>query len=166
MNVDCQFFKEHLKNGLPYKYVVYSPKVRKVGHQFEYLHGAPNENPRKNRVLKVPQEKLKEEGYYRQFDTMILPQVKARTSRNVVRKVWDYMWKSESEDTITVPTPAVMRSQCMDIHLQPIKNILIEGKFGSEYNIQRAIDGCVALFKYNGQKELNFLRSMITTPEA
>ena len=48
-----------LKIGLPYKYVVYSPKTNKVRHQYEYLHGAP---PYKsfdnNRLLKVPQEKL------------------------------------------------------------------------------------------------------------
>lgn len=80
---------------------------------------------------------------------MILPQVKAKTARNVVRKALDFLWRSESEDpsAITVPTPAVMRSQCMNIHLQPTKDILLEGKFGSEFNIENAIDGCVALFK-------------------
>lgn len=77
---------------------------------------------------------------------MILPQVKAKTSRNVVRKVWDYIWRSGS-DAITVPTPAVMRSQCMNIYLQPTKNILLEGVFDSEFNIENTIDGCVALFQ-------------------
>lgn len=61
MCLDYDFVKQ-LWNGLPYKYVVYSPKMKTVGHQFEYLHGAPYENPRKNRLLKVPNEKIKGGG--------------------------------------------------------------------------------------------------------
>ena len=36
--------------------------MKTVGHQFEYLHGAPHERPHKNRLLKVPQEKIKKDG--------------------------------------------------------------------------------------------------------
>lgn len=80
---------------------------------------------------------------------MILPQVKAKTARNVVKKAWDYIWRSESEDpsAITVPTPAVMRSQCMNIHLEPTKEILLEGRFSPEFNVHNAINGCLSLFK-------------------
>ena len=58
MTVNSEFMVS-LKIGLPYKYVVYSPKTNKIGHQFEYLHGAPPyDNPNNNRLLKVPEEKL------------------------------------------------------------------------------------------------------------
>ena len=58
MTVNSEFMVS-LKIGLPYKYVVYSPKINKVGHQFEYLHGAPPyNNPNNNRLLRVPMEKL------------------------------------------------------------------------------------------------------------
>lgn len=61
IHLDFDFVKS-LWNGLPYKYVVYSPKMKTVGHQFEYLHGVPYENHRKNRLLKVPKEKIKKDG--------------------------------------------------------------------------------------------------------
>ena len=62
MTVNSEFMVS-LKIGLPYKYVVYSPKTDKIGHQFEYLHGAPPYNsPSNNRLLKVPKEKLGPEG--------------------------------------------------------------------------------------------------------
>ena len=58
MTVNSEFMVS-LKIGLSYKYVVYSPKINKVGHQFEYLHGAPPyDNPNSNRLLRVPKDKL------------------------------------------------------------------------------------------------------------
>ena len=58
MKVNSEFMVS-LKIGLSYKYVVYSPKINKVGHQFEYLHGAPPyDNPNSNRLLRVPKDKL------------------------------------------------------------------------------------------------------------
>ena len=58
MTVNSEFMMS-LKIGLPYKYVVYSPKTNKIGHQYEYLHGAPPyKSPDNNRLLKVPMEKL------------------------------------------------------------------------------------------------------------
>ena len=58
MKVNSEFMVS-LKIGLSYKYVVYSPKTNKIGHQFEYLYGAPPyNNPNNNRLLKVPEEKL------------------------------------------------------------------------------------------------------------
>ena len=57
MTVNSEFMMS-LKIGLPYKYVVYSPKTNKIGHQYEYLHGAPPKSHCNNRLLKVPMEKL------------------------------------------------------------------------------------------------------------
>ena len=51
-----------LKIGLPYKYVVYSPKTNQIGHQYEYLHGAPPCDNPNNRLLRVPEEKLRPGG--------------------------------------------------------------------------------------------------------
>ena len=53
-------FMMSLRIGLPYKYVVYSPLMKATKHQYEYLHGAPPnfKSPDKNRLLKVPKEKL------------------------------------------------------------------------------------------------------------
>ena len=57
MTVNSEFMVSR-KIGLPYKYVVYSPKTDKIGHQFEFLHGALYNNPNNNRLLKVSKEKL------------------------------------------------------------------------------------------------------------
>ena len=58
MTVNSEFIVS-LKIGLPYKYVVYSPKTNKIGHQYECLHGAPPyKSPDNNRLLIVPMEKL------------------------------------------------------------------------------------------------------------
>ena len=58
MTVNSEFMVS-LKIGLPYKYVVYSSKTNQIGHQYEYLHGAPPyDNPNNNRLLRVPMEKL------------------------------------------------------------------------------------------------------------
>ena len=58
MTVNSEFMVS-LKIGLSYKYVVYSPKTNKIGHQYEYLHGAPPyDNHNNNRLLRVPMEKL------------------------------------------------------------------------------------------------------------
>lgn len=78
-------------------------------------------------------------GRYRQFDTMILPHIKARITKCNATK-----WLDSS--TITVPAPPAMRSQCMEIFLEPTKNILFSGIFNSNFSIQDAIDGCLGLF--------------------
>lgn len=62
-----------LKNGLPYKYVVYSPRMITVGHQYEYLHGALHyRSPESNRLLRIPPDKLKAGGMYILMNTHII----------------------------------------------------------------------------------------------
>ena len=61
MKVNSEFMAS-LKIGLPYKYVVYSPKTNQIGHQYEYLHGAPPCDNPNNRLLRVPEEKLRPGG--------------------------------------------------------------------------------------------------------
>ena len=62
MSIEFEFLRAY-RNGLPYKYVVYSPRSNTIGHQFEFLHGAlPYEYTYNNRLLKVPQDQLKPGG--------------------------------------------------------------------------------------------------------
>ena len=51
LSMDTEVFKD----PLPYKYVIFSPKVmkRKVGHPFEYLHGHSKNHGHNNRCLVV-----------------------------------------------------------------------------------------------------------------
>lgn len=65
MVIDWEFIKRvhHSRGGIPYKYVVYSPRTNSVGHQFEFLHGVyPYESPENNRLLKIPNDKIKMDG--------------------------------------------------------------------------------------------------------
>ena len=46
------------KEGIFYKYVVFSRRMEEVGHPYEYLHGAPyGDGGFTNRVLRVPKNK-------------------------------------------------------------------------------------------------------------
>ena len=76
---------------------------------------------------------------------MILPDVKIKTARGTFKKVWDFISGAEPDDSdaITVPTPTLMRSQCMEIHLQPTRDILLSGSF--QIGLEGAINGCVSL---------------------
>lgn len=76
---------------------------------------------------------------------MILPQVKSKTTKSN-RRWWEFFSKSSDDPTaITVPTPLIMRSQCMEIHLQPTKDIIMSGNFLTL--LQKAINGCVSLIQ-------------------
>ena len=87
-------------------------------------------------------------GYHRQFDTMILPEVKAKTAKSTVRQWWDSLWSTDANDSaITVPTPPIMRAQCMDIYLKPTKDLLVNGTFSERFCIQGAVESCLALFE-------------------
>lgn len=50
---------EFVRSGIPYKYVVYSPRVTDL---YEYLHNAPGESQAIKRLLKVPLEHIKLNG--------------------------------------------------------------------------------------------------------
>ena len=56
--VDYDFVKSKKYPGIPYKYVVFSPKMEDLGHPYEYLYGAPKEHPKNNRLLKIQNEKI------------------------------------------------------------------------------------------------------------
>lgn len=76
---------------------------------------------------------------------MILPHVKSKTAKSNGR-LWELFSRSSDDPTaITVPTPLIMRSQCMEIHLQPTKDIIMSGNFMS--HLQTAINGCVSLIR-------------------
>ena len=76
---------------------------------------------------------------------MILPDVKIKTARGTFMKVWDFISGAEPNDSdaITVPTPSLMHSQCMEIYLQPTRDILLNGSF--KVGLENIINGCVSL---------------------
>ena len=77
---------------------------------------------------------------------MILPDVKVKVPKRRLKKVWDsILVEPDDSDAITVPTPTLMRSQCMEIHLQPAREILLTGSY--KIDLQRAINGCVSLIQ-------------------
>ena len=66
MTVNYEFMKLQ-RIGLPYKYVVYSPRMIAVGHPFEKLHGAPYSGSENNRLLRLPEDKLRPGGMCMDF---------------------------------------------------------------------------------------------------
>ena len=58
-----------------------------------------------------------------------------------------YKSQPDDPDAITVPTPLIMRSQCMEIHLEPTKKLLTLGSFNPKFTIQDGINGIVGLFE-------------------
>lgn len=90
---------------------------------------------------------------YRHFDTMIFPDAKAKVEVGTVKKfLLSYVpafLKMESNDptVITVPTPLIMRSKCMEIHLEPKRKLFTSGKFKAKFTIQDGIDGILGLFE-------------------
>ena len=84
---------------------------------------------------------------------MILPDVKVKVPKRRL-KMWDFILGAEPDDSdaepddsdaITVPTPPLMRSQCMEIHLQPTRDILLSGSL--KIGLEGAINGCVSLIR-------------------
>ena len=63
--VDFQSLKRILKyrGGIPYKYLVYSPRADTSGNPYEYLYGTPPYDSGKiNRLLKISEVKLEQGG--------------------------------------------------------------------------------------------------------
>ena len=61
LKFDIDFIKSLRNRGIPYKYVVYSPRLNndESNHPYEFLYGAPpNEQSHNNRLLKIPQHKI------------------------------------------------------------------------------------------------------------
>uniref|UniRef100_A0A1X7TEA2 Uncharacterized protein n=1 Tax=Amphimedon queenslandica TaxID=400682 RepID=A0A1X7TEA2_AMPQE len=55
--------------------------------------------------------------------------------------------ESDDLDTITVPSPVIMRSKCMEIHLEPTRKLFTTGNFEAKFTIQDGIDGILGLFE-------------------
>ena len=173
--VDFQSLKRILKyrGGIPYKYLVYSPRADTSGNPYEYLYGAPAyDSGKTNRLLKISEASLEQGGIVmfvmkltlfcfdtianiRQFDTMVFPEVKDR--RNIIGRVFEF-FSGSSE--FKVPAPSQMRTTCMEIHLSPTRNILVTGEYIEKFEF--AVDGCVGLFHcgyvqycdyYGGERE-------------
>ena len=63
--VDFQSLKRILKyrGGIPYKYLVYSPRADTSGNPYEYLYGAPPyDSGKTNRLLKISEASLEQGG--------------------------------------------------------------------------------------------------------
>ena len=78
---------------------------------------------------------------------MILPEVKVKTAKGTIKELLDSISMVEPADltTITLPTPTLMRRQCMEIFLQPTKEILLSGRFKS--NLEIITNGFVNLIR-------------------
>ena len=85
-------------------------------------------------------------GCHQQFDTMILPQLKTKTTKSTVGKWWDSADASKSP-TITLPSPDIICSQCMELYLQTTRDLLINGTFSSNFSIQEIVEECMKLFE-------------------
>ena len=62
LEVDYEFIKSKIYPGIPYKYIVFSPKMEDLGHPYEYLYGSPEEHSKNNRLLKIPNENIHSGG--------------------------------------------------------------------------------------------------------
>ena len=82
---------------------------------------------------------------------MIFPDAKAKVEIGTVKKILSYVpfLKTESDDpaAITVPSPLIMRSKCMEIHLEPTRKLFTAGNFEAKFTIQDGIDGILGLFQ-------------------
>ena len=61
LKFDINFIRVLRNQGIPYKYVVYSPRLNndESNHPYEFLYGAPPyEHFHNNRLLKIPQHKI------------------------------------------------------------------------------------------------------------
>lgn len=66
----------------------------------------------------------------KQYDTYILPEVK---DKSIISKLWGYIWpwKSDVADE--------MRVKCFTFYLNPLKALLLKGKFHSSFDVEPAV---------------------------
>eukprot|EP00731_Ephydatia_muelleri_P002838 Em0001g2838a len=147
---------EVLKDPLPYKYVVFSPKVmkQKAGHPYEYLYGHSKSHGHNNRCIVVPGPELRIGGSYVQYDTIAYPceeVVSAASSKaskggsrgaadrrdffsrasNIVKatvgRVWSYATGS-TEGSFALPHKEE-RLYSLCVYLQPYADALCRGDY-------------------------------------
>ena len=70
---------------------------------------------------------------------MIFPEIKRE---GTIKRIWELV---KSGSVNSNPTPPIMRSQCMEIHLKPIEDILLKGKYVT--SLHAGVDGCVGLYR-------------------
>ena len=94
-------------------------------------------------------------GSYRQYDTLVLPATKekptfiSKTAEKLgkwMSSVQDSPELTKKHNTFTVPEANWMRQESLKIHLQPTKEIFLEGDYYPRYDISSATDGVVNLF--------------------
>ena len=73
---------------------------------------------------------------------MIFPESKSKTG--IVNTVVDYLLRSHSNSP--VPSPSDMRIKSMEIHLEPLRNIILSGKFEEKFEIHTETDECIDIF--------------------
>ena len=73
---------------------------------------------------------------------MIFPESKSKTG--ILNTVVDYLVGSHSKSP--VPSPSEMRIKSMEIHLEPLRNIILSGKFEEKFEIHTETDECIDIF--------------------
>ena len=75
-------------------------------------------------------------GVHKQFDTMVYPESESKTG--IINTLVGYFVGSHS-----VPSPSEMRIKSMEIHLEPLRNVLLSGKFEEKFEIHTETDECI-----------------------
>ena len=81
----------------------------------------------------------------KQFDTMVFPEVKDKSS--FVRRTTNFVWGLIAGSDHPVPLPDDMRSLSMTIHLEPYKNKMLTGVFEGGFDVYRSVQNFTALYQ-------------------
>ena len=165
-----------LKYPMPYKYVIYSPKMVHPDDCYEYYH-VYSWNP--NRCLLIAQEKYLQLcegmcylmilimhsfistflfhmhlGTYHQYDTVVYPK-DIKTSKSLYARAKEKFkaWvgfgsdsKSQEEEDITILSPFEMARLCLPVYLDRYKQMLCLGSFTQQANIQMTVEEICHVF--------------------
>ena len=142
------------QQAIPYKYVVYSPRMVEDNDCWEYLHGVSSWGVA-NRCLEIPTKEFRHggktlqiwvlllhqcdcqycTGVYQQYDTMVYPN---KRDKSFWQK-FTFGYFSRSEQEFTVPTPDTMRKECLNFYLTTYHELLSEGNFPAQCDINQFI---------------------------
>ena len=90
-------------------------------------------------------------GEFIQYDTIVYPRCKARSSHSIQSYFTGIISTSQSKEKehsqFTVSNCSNMLEMSLDIHLQPFRNILLQGNFSGNYCISEVANEIICLFK-------------------
>ena len=89
---------------------------------------------------------------YRQFDTIIFPEAKDKSSIVVrgFKKGWAWLTGSASPGTghpeFNVPDVLHIRNECLNFYLQSAKDVILNGSYPEYFEIKEITEKCYVLF--------------------